>query len=145
MGDLSPSTRLCYDLINLQESRDGGQLYRTTHTIKLDCTSSTASLSISASRLCCDVANGRCRAMAQARVFGRFAAHSMAGRVDDLDVGFNFELFTHTARFFDFKVRDGVHVVGLTLSHLRTRRGEGRAGEDGSHSFQNDTAIISWA
>jgi hypothetical protein len=37
-------------------------------------------------------------------VFGRFAALSMAGRVDDLALGFNFELFTHTARFFDFKV-----------------------------------------
>jgi len=54
--------------------------------------------------VCCDVADGWCCAMAQARVFGRFAAHSMAGRVDDLAVGFNFELFTHTARFFDFKV-----------------------------------------
>lgn len=45
----------------------------------------------------------------QARLHGRFAAHCMVGSADELAVGFNFELFTHTARFFGFKVLE--HVV----------------------------------
>ena len=40
----------------------------------------------------------------QARASGTYAARVMAGEADELALGFNFELFTHTTRFFDQKV-----------------------------------------
>ncbi|KAK3277346.1 hypothetical protein CYMTET_14636 [Cymbomonas tetramitiformis] len=44
------------------------------------------------------------RLWTQARLQGRYAAHCMAGVTDQLALGFNLELFTHTTRFFDLKV-----------------------------------------
>ena len=40
----------------------------------------------------------------QARASGTYAARVMAGEADELALGFNYELFTHTTRFFDQKV-----------------------------------------
>ncbi|CAD7696939.1 unnamed protein product [Ostreobium quekettii] len=44
------------------------------------------------------------RLWTQARVMGAYAGRCMAGMADELQCGFNFELFTHVTRFFGKKV-----------------------------------------